>query len=100
MVPAEELCKSHAMGKSLFADANCFQDSGVLELLEDLFTVPLFSQTLIVGPDAADEVRRSGDHLLQEIHQRVAEVGGHRLLRPALRRQTSGVERPIRLLIN
>ena len=62
--PAEEFCKGHAMGKSLFADADRLQNSGVLQLLENLFAIPHLGKTLVVGFDAADEVRRSGDHLL------------------------------------
>ena len=39
-------------------------------------------------PDAAsaspDEVRRAGDHLGEQVHQRVSEVGGVRLLHSRL----------------
>lgn len=41
----------------------------------------------VVRLDASDELRSSGDHLLQEVLERVTEIGGHGLLGSRLGRQ-------------
>lgn len=47
---------------------------------------------LVVGFDAPDEVWAAVDHLLQQVHEGVSEVGAHGLLRLGLGGKASAVE--------
>lgn len=74
------------MRKSVLPDAYRLEDTGVPQLLDDFLLVEEARASRIVRFDASDKLRRSGNHLLQQIHQRIPEVRRHRLLSSRLRR--------------
>ena len=68
------------MGESVLSDPYCLKDSGVSQLLHDFLLVEESWTLGVVWFYASDELRRSGHHLLQQVHQRISEVGCHGLL--------------------
>jgi len=73
------------MGESVLPDAYRFEDAGVPQLLHDLVLVEEARTPRVVRFYASHELRRARYHLLQQIHQGVPEVRGHRLLGSGLR---------------
>jgi hypothetical protein len=88
--PAEKVGKEEPMRVAQFADAHRLQDARVLHLLDDFASFELADEAVVVGLDAADKVRRAGDHFVEQVHQRVAERSSHRLLSARLRGQALG----------
>lgn len=56
-----------------------------------LLLVKVIEGLVVVRLDAPDEVWCPVNHLLQEVHEGVSEVGGHRLLSLRLGRQAPAV---------
>lgn len=96
------------MREALLPDAHRFQNSGVAKLLGNFGAIDVPGVSYVVRLDAADEERfaeqfrwaalsarrRTADHLLQKLHQRVAEVRRYSLLGSCLRCKPFGSSAP------
>lgn len=76
------------MGESVLSDSNRFQNARISELLDDFTPIERIGYPEFIGFDTAYKLRCPRHDALQEFHERVAEVGGGRLLRSGLRGQT------------
>ena len=83
-VAPEEIGKGEPMREALLPDPHRLQHARIAELLGHFGPVAVAGPTGVGGFDAADKMGlrsgRSHQHLLQELHERVAEVSGDRLL--------------------
>ena len=66
------------------SDLGRLEDARVFELNAHSLRVKVARDLVFVGPNAPDEMRRPGDHLGEQVHERVAEVGRDRGLSSAL----------------
>lgn len=87
------------MRKSSLPYPNGLQDSRVAELFQYFRRIEVLRRARVVRFETSHELRRAAHHLLQQLHQRVAEVRGHGLLRAGLRRQASAVEALLDILV-
>ena len=84
-VAPQEVSEGEAVSEAGGPGPNRLEESGIPELPDEVLDGHVVGHLQRVRPHAADEVRRPVERRPEEAHEGVAEVGGHGLLRPALR---------------